>query len=112
MFKFRRSIAAVTAVAAISLAAPSAMAAPAPASSLSSNATASSKIGEFLGASDSERGVWGSSKGADEATGEKPTPFTWLWYGYTLAATAGLIGTTIALMPTTSSRQPLLQAST
>ncbi|MGP5577862.1 hypothetical protein, partial [Corynebacterium flavescens] len=81
------------------LAAPSAMAAPAPApaSSLSSNATASSKIGEFLGASDSERGVFGSSKGKNEATGENPTPFTWLWYGYTLAATEGLIGTAIAL---------------
>ncbi|MGP5497204.1 hypothetical protein [Corynebacterium flavescens] len=91
MFKFRRSIAAVTAVAAISLAAPSAMAAPAPASSLSSNATASSKIGDFLNASDSERGVWGSDKGAGATT------FGWLWYGYTLAATAGLIGTAVAL---------------
>ncbi|MGO2640123.1 MAG: hypothetical protein ACTH98_05445, partial [Corynebacterium flavescens] len=88
MFKFRRSIAAVTAVAAISLAAPSAMAAPAPASSLSSNATASSKIGDALNASPSERGVFGSSKGEGADT------FTWLWYGYTLAATAGLIGTT------------------
>nr|WP_286982848.1 hypothetical protein [Corynebacterium sp. UBA5992] len=92
MFKFRRSIAAVTAVVAISLAAPSAMAAPAPASSLSSNATASSKIGDFLGASDSERGIWGSTKGGEDAT-----TFGWLWYGYTLAATAGLIGTAIAL---------------
>ncbi|MDN6430766.1 hypothetical protein [Corynebacterium flavescens] len=85
----------MTAVAAVSLAAPSAFAAPE--NSLSSNATASSKIGEFLGASDSERGVWGSSKGKSEETGENPTTFSWLWYGYTLAATAGLIGTTIAL---------------
>lgn len=91
MFKFRRSIAAVTAVAAISLAAPSAFAEPV------DNGTLSSKIGDALNASPSERGVWGSSKGADEATGAEPTPFSWLWYGYTIAATVGLIGSAIAL---------------
>lgn len=85
MLKFRRSIAAVTAVAAISLAAPSAMAAPA------DNGTLSSKVGDALNASPSERGVFGSSKGEGADT------FTWLWYGYTLAATAGLIGTAVAL---------------
>lgn len=46
----------------------------------------SSEIGNFLGASDSEKGVWGSEKGPDA------TPFGWLWYSYTIAATLAAVG--------------------
>ncbi|HCG45582.1 hypothetical protein [Corynebacterium flavescens] len=89
MFKFRRSIAAVTAVAAISLAAPSAFAAEG-SDNFAASSNGSSAIGDLLGADERDREVWGSEKG-------EASPFSWLWYGYTLAATAGLIGTAIAL---------------
>ncbi|AGT06713.1 putative secreted membrane protein [Corynebacterium glutamicum MB001] len=45
--------------------------------------SASSQVGDALGASDYERDIWGSSKDFDDVT-----PFGSAWYGYTLAATA------------------------
>lgn len=56
----------------------------------STGSSGSSNIGNALGASESEKGVWGSSKG------EGATTFGWIWYAYTLAATAAAIGGVVA----------------
>lgn len=51
----------------------------------------SSQIGTALEATDAEREVFGSEKGAPEGEAQAGT-FTWLWYAYTLIATIGLVG--------------------
>lgn len=56
--------------------------------SLSSNFTLSSKIGEKLGASDSQKGLWGIEKNSSEAT----TKFDQLNYGYVIASAVALAG--------------------
>ena len=54
---------------------------------LSSNFTLSSEIGEKLGASDSQKGLWGIEKNSSEAT-----KFDQLNYAYVIASAAALIG--------------------
>ena len=55
--------------------------------SLSSNFTLSSEIGEKLDASDSQKGLWGIEKNSSEAT-----KFDQLNYAYVIASAAALIG--------------------
>ena len=54
---------------------------------LSSNFTLSSEIGEKLGASDSQKGIWGIEKNSSEASG-----FDKLNYGYVIASAVALAG--------------------
>ena len=55
--------------------------------SLSSNFTLSSEIGEKLGASDSQKGLWGIEKNSSEAS-----DFDKLNYGYVIASAVALAG--------------------
>ena len=55
--------------------------------SLSSNFTLSSKIGEELGASDSQKDLWGIEKNSSEAS-----DFDKLNYGYVIASAVALAG--------------------
>ena len=84
MRSIRTSAIALVTAGAVALSATPAMAQDG--STFNPNATISSEIGNALGASDSEKAIWGSSKGGNDAT-----TFGWIWYGYTLAVTAAAI---------------------
>ncbi|APT94519.1 membrane protein [Corynebacterium stationis] len=57
--------------------------------SLSSNFTLSSKIGEKLDASDSQKALWGIEK---NSSASEATPFDKLNYGYVIASAVALAG--------------------
>ncbi|QGU08649.1 hypothetical protein COCCU_13795 [Corynebacterium occultum] len=77
------SLALVTAGALVLTAAPAAMAQE-DTSSVSSSG--SSAVGDALGANESERAIWGSSKDSEQVTA-----FGSSWYAYTIAATVAAI---------------------
>ena len=79
MRKIRNSAVALLAAGALVLTATPAMAQSTPGSTGSS---ASSQVGNALGATEDERAIWGSAKDLDSVS-----PFGQTWYFYTLAAT-------------------------
>ncbi len=79
MRKIRNSAIALLAAGSLALTATPAMA---QSTSGSTGSSASSQVGNALGATEDERAIWGSAKDLDSVS-----PFGQTWYLYTLAAT-------------------------